>query len=162
MTKTLFIHGYESSGDGFKGVYLSQRFPHLFHPTFQGDLDQRMQALYQILEANETWTLIGSSFGGLMATRYACEFPEKVSRLILLAPALIAPYANSSLCHQRIEIPTLLIHGQNDDIVPLGDVLPVAQRLFQHLEFRLVDDDHLLHKTVESLDWQLILVRKTE
>lgn len=158
MPKLLFLHGYESSGHGFKAQFLRGLFPQIHTPTFSGELEERMEQLEQYIQINEKpdtlWTFIGSSFGGLMATFYAYQHPVKISRLILFAPALIEPYLPSELLDASIKIPTLIVHGQDDLVVPLEQVQSLAQKLFHQLEFRHVTDTHRLHATVRALDWE--------
>ncbi|TFH26996.1 MAG: alpha/beta hydrolase, partial [Promethearchaeota archaeon] len=88
----LFLHGYESSGQGFKGEFLRTQFPGIYTPTLTGELDPRFAQVDPIFNQHDSWVLIGSSFGGLMATLLAINYPQKVSRLILMAPALIPPF----------------------------------------------------------------------
>lgn len=49
-----------------------------------------IERIRQIL-GREKITLIGHSFGGFIATLYAAEFPNRVDRLILVAPAGVLP-----------------------------------------------------------------------
>lgn len=41
----------------------------------------------RVCSGQERLTLVGHSFGGFLATMYAAEFPERVEKLILVAPA---------------------------------------------------------------------------
>ncbi|NOX61141.1 MAG: alpha/beta fold hydrolase [Chloroflexi bacterium] len=153
----VFIHGLISSGQGFKGRFLRQRFPDMLTPDFPGDLDERMARLEQILAGSEErHILIGSSFGGLMAALYACARAEKVAKLILLAPALIYP-AFADNPPGPCPVPTVIFHGRRDDIVPLEPTRSLARQVFSHLRFHVVDDDHMLHQTVKRLDWEALL-----
>ena len=149
---TMFLHGLESSSQGNKARLLRSKIPGLVVPDFHGSFDDRMVQLAPHLEASDTWILVGSSFGGLMAAAFTCAHPERVRKLVLLAPALHHP-AFADAIWQPVQVPTVLIHGTQDDIVPPAPVLAIAQRVFHQLEVRIVDDDHRLQKTAESLDW---------
>ncbi|MHA1674923.1 MAG: alpha/beta hydrolase, partial [Promethearchaeota archaeon] len=98
--------------------------------------------------------LIGSSFGGLMATLLAIKHPQKVSRLILMAPALIPPYFSALDGNIRVSCPTTIIHGIDDEVVAFDQVKPIAEDLFTDLRYIAVADDHRLHRTTEELPWQ--------
>jgi len=56
-----------------------------------------------------------------------------------------------------VKIPVLLVHGKNDDVVPPGIVKAIAERVFENLEYRLVEDDHSLHVTFPQMDWSALL-----
>jgi predicted esterase len=56
-----------------------------------------------------------------------------------------------------VSVPTILIHGTADDVVPPGPVKTIARQLFTHLTCLVVDDDHRLGKAVHELDWNIIL-----
>ncbi len=157
MIKLIFLHGYESSGSGFKGTFFKRIFPYILTPTFSGDLQARMEQLHPIIDEKGPWTIIGSSFGGLMATQYASSNPSNVKNLILLAPALIPPFYPIDLKLNPIEIPTLIIHGKNDSVIPVATIQDISPKLFQTFEFRVVDDDHMLHQTVSDLDWNSLI-----
>jgi len=137
----MFIHGLESSGKGFKGVYLKKIIPEILTPDFieydqkksMNDLlEKRMVQLKSILKKKDLWILIGSSFGGLMGALYTLQNPKKVKKLILLAPYL-APSV--------------------DDVVQLKTSREQAYKLFTNIEYNSTDDDHMLHETVKKLDW---------
>lgn len=148
----IFIHGLMSSGKGYKGQLLRRALPGILTPDFSGDLDERMQQLAPILSSALDWTIIGSSFGGLMGALFTCSNPLRVSRLILLAPALTHPrFADSP--PKPIRVPTVVYHGRYDDLIPLAEARTLAEQVFSRLTFHDVDDDHRLHKTVEDLDW---------
>jgi pimeloyl-ACP methyl ester carboxylesterase len=134
-------------------------FPEILTPDFTGSLERRMAQLEPILADRSGLVLIGSSFGGLMATLFACQQPEQVRKLILLAPALIHPDFVAEP-PGPISIPTVIYHGQQDTVVPLEPVRTLAEQTFLNLTFHPVDDDHLLHKTVQALDWPALVTSR--
>lgn len=152
---TFFLHGLDSSGRGTKGSYFSENFPQVVCPDFSGGLPERLDTLAALCAEQEGLTLIGSSFGGLMATCFAITNPQKVKQLILLAPALnFAAYVPPE---NMIAIPTLLVIGTHDVVTPPRQVLPLARKTFSRLEERTVDDDHMLHRTFGTLPWQELI-----
>ena len=152
----LFIHGLLSSGQGFKARLLREIFPDILTPDFPGDLDERMAKLEAILAQGDDHILIGSSFGGLMAALYACAHPDRVKKLILLAPAL--PYhAFADDPPAPCSVPTIIFHGSQDAIVPLAQTRALAEQVFTNLQFTVVEDDHMLHETVQRLDWKALV-----
>ena len=147
-----------------KATLLRGLFPAILTPDFSGGLDERMQKLTTILDQPvgpvglrfTRWTIIGSSFGGLMGALYACRHPQQVVRLILLAPALIWPDF-AAQPPAPVAVPTVIYHGIRDEIVPLEPVRRLAQQVFQKLEFHEVDDDHGLYATVHRLEWEKVI-----
>ena len=86
----MFLHGQESSSRGTKASFLRGACPDIVTPDFRGSLAERLKALEDILAGQKNITLVGSSFGGLMATIYAMANPGRVDRMVLLAPALLS------------------------------------------------------------------------
>ena len=165
MQNIIFIHGLESSGKGFKGQLLRKEIAECIAPDFEEYnpnismellLKIRMEQLYAILKDKEPWVIIGSSFGGLMATLYTLKNPDKISKLILLAPYLLIPELNSKI-YSPVNVPVIIFHGKYDRIVSLRQTRSYAEKLFTNLKYNIVDDDHFLHKTVESVDWKLLI-----
>jgi pimeloyl-ACP methyl ester carboxylesterase len=152
----IFIHGLMSSGQGFKARFLRERLPDILTPDFPGDLDARMAKLTSILAEGEAHVLIGSSFGGLMAALYTCRHPRKVRKAILLAPALPFP-AFADDPPPPCDTPVIIYHGLRDTVVPLEPTRALAEKVFRNLEFHEVDDDHMLHETVQRLDWEALI-----
>ena len=151
----IFIHGLESSGSGYKGRFFKEIFPEILTPDFTGNFENRMELLRKILKGNQNITIIGSSYGGLMATKYAIDHPERVNKLILLAPAII--YENVIAENARVYTPTIIFHGIKDDVVDLNKTRELAQKIFKDLNFIEVDDDHFLHKTIHKIKWKELI-----
>jgi pimeloyl-ACP methyl ester carboxylesterase len=156
IKKLIFIHGLEGTSQGVKATLLRELFPEILIPDFTGGLDERLERLEEHLHGMNQWTIVGSSFGGLMGALYACRYPERVRKLILLAPALIWPdfAANPPA---PIALPVVVIHGERDNVIPIGVVRKLSEQVFMNLEFRVVDDDHGLYKTSHALDWHTLL-----
>jgi pimeloyl-ACP methyl ester carboxylesterase len=152
MTTRVFLHGLESSNQGTKSIYFREKFSDMIIPYFTGDLDTRMAKLNIILADKSELILVGSSFGGLMASLYAIDHEGRFKRLILLAPALHWIASNLDPL-PRISIPVQIYHGRNDDVVPLKKVEEIAKKIFQNLTFTVLDDDHFLHKHFSKIDW---------
>ncbi|MBU4457027.1 MAG: alpha/beta fold hydrolase [Nanoarchaeota archaeon] len=155
-TRLIFLHGFESSSQGEKAVLLRSLFPGISTPDFTGSLAERMAQLHSILGAKTGWTIIGSSFGGLMGALFTCQHPQQVRKLILLAPALSLPeFAEHP--HAPMDVPTIIIHGTQDEVVPLEPVRALAEKVFRNLDYHIVDDDHRLMKTAREIDWHALL-----
>jgi len=154
--RIIYLHGLESNSQTHKAALVRKIYPDLIVPDFTGSLDERMWQLYPILGNASNWTLIGSSYGGLMAALFSTRFPAQVRKQILLAPALILPEFAENL-PKPIDVPTIIIHGRQDEIVPVAIVKPLAEKVFRNLDYRLVNDDHRLHHTADGLDWKSIL-----
>ena len=153
----IFLHGLESSSQTYKASVIRQSYPELIVPDFTGPLEKRMQTLYPILGDRKDWTIIGSSFGGLMGAIFACEYPDQVQKLVLLAPALMLPQFAPYAGREPVPVPATIIHGTQDTVVPLEEVCEIAQKVFTNLKYEIVDDDHYLHVATDTLDWKTIL-----
>jgi pimeloyl-ACP methyl ester carboxylesterase len=154
--RILYLHGLESNSQTYKAALIRAVYPDLITPDFTGSLDERMEQLYPILGMESNWTLIGSSYGGLMSALFTTQHPAQVRKQILLAPALMLPEFAEHL-PAPVEVPTIIIHGRQDTIVPVVTNKPLAEKVFRNLEYRLVDDDHRLHQTAAALDWNALI-----
>jgi len=152
----IFLHGLESSGHGFKAKLLRSIFPAMLTPDFRGTLEERMEQLTPIMAERQSWIIVGSSFGGLMGALFACRHPQQVRKLVLLAPALTRPqFADAPPA--PIAVPVVAYHGRGDTVIPLEPTRALAERVFSNLTFHVVDDNHMLRATVQSIDWHTLL-----
>lgn len=161
MNNVIFIHGLESSGHGFKGNLFRERIPGCLTPDLKAFdphipyhelLKKRMQELVEILKKRKIWKLIGSSFGGLIGSLFTLKNPDKVEKLILLAPLLDVPELKPSKFN-AVDTPVIIFHGKKDDVISVKPTKRRAKKLFTNFTYNIVDDDHMLHPTVEKLDW---------
>ena len=155
MTTRIFLHGLDSSGSGTKGTYFAGRYPDMLRPDFHGTLQERMNQLDQLISRYHELIAVGSSFGGLMAVLLAIAQPDRVKRLILLAPAL--NFHEYRIPDRKIDTETLVVIGRNDVVTPPDIVIPAARATCSNLQIKVVDDDHLLHTTYRDLDWDALL-----
>lgn len=156
MIHRIFIHGLESSNQGTKAVFFREKYPDMILPTFEGPLTARMEQLNRILAGKSEIRIVGSSFGGLMATLFAMGDPSQVARMVLLAPA-IHMIESAPGKKEKVGIPVSIYHGTEDTVIPLSEVQHMAPSIFSDLLFNVVDDDHFLHKTFKALDWDTLL-----
>lgn len=154
MTTPYFLHGLESSGKGTKGTFLKEHFPTIECPDFKGTLRERLDQFELICQGQNDLLLIGSSYGGLMGTCFAINQPNRVHRLVLLAPAL--NFEGYKPPKTQVAIPTILIVGKYDDICPPDSVLPLAEKTFSEMDVTVANDNHMLHNTFREIDWNAI------
>ena len=155
-SKMIYLHGLESTSQSGKARQFAEKFPGMITPDFIGSFEERMKQLKPILGRKKNWTIIGSSFGGLMGASFTLDHPTQVRKLILLAPALLLePFASRLLT--PVSVPTIIVHGTEDDVVPLEPVREIAEKVFTYLAYRIVDDGHRLQKAFEELNWEDIL-----
>jgi len=155
--RLIYLHGRDSDSNSGKARQFREWFPGMLTPDFTGSLEARMSQLYPILSDKTDWTIIGSSFGGLMGAVFTLDHPSQVRKLILLAPALMLEPLASLSNPKPASVPTIVIHGTLDTVVPLEPVRKIAQKLFTNVKYHVVEDDHRLHKSVHELDWNSIL-----
>jgi pimeloyl-ACP methyl ester carboxylesterase len=157
MANTLvFIHGLESTSQGTKGQFFHQNFPSMLIEDYSGDFAERMRKLSGVLSGRDNFIMVGSSYGGLMAAQFAIQNESRVKKLILLAPALNLPEFSPSE-QKTLDLPVIIYHGTDDNIVDPYVVKNIAGKVFHQLEHHLVDDDHSLHNTFPTIDWNKLL-----
>jgi pimeloyl-ACP methyl ester carboxylesterase len=95
----IYLHGFASSSHSGKATYLGERLrglglevvtPDLNLPDFSTLTVTRMLAQVKAIvdAAPGPVTIFGSSLGGYVAVNAAAERPDRIARLVLLAPAL--------------------------------------------------------------------------
>jgi len=117
LAKTFFALGYAAVRFNFRGTGASEG-------AFDGGEGETADALAALVHARERVgdlpvVLAGFSFGGFVAARVAqLVVPERV---VLVGPAVRRfPVAD-------VPADTIVVHGEDDDIVPLADVLAWAR-----------------------------------
>lgn len=197
----LYLHGFASSPSSKKGTAFERHYAprgvaldrlDLRVPTFP---NLRLSAMIEVTRAaiggeRDRAVVIGSSLGGLTATRTA-ERDPRVAALVLMAPAFqLAQRWRSQLGEdawatwQRtnalevtdrttgkpahvpfdfmtdvlaidqdfpdIRVPTLIVHGVNDDVVPVDHSRRFAAGK-RHVRLVEVDDDHELAASIPRI-----------
>jgi pimeloyl-ACP methyl ester carboxylesterase len=200
----LFLHGFASSARSTKAQYLDQKLgmfsdvvfraidfcptPKDFeYMTTTGLLNRLRQ--YVLDHALERFSIIGSSYGGLIAVQYAHRFGS-IEKMLLLAPGL--RWLSGGLSEEELTqwkeagtvpvfhpafaeelpvrhdlqvdglgylqpvhptVPTMIIHGQRDAAVPIGDSQQYALKYPDKVQLVAVDADHDLNSYL-PLIWE--------
>jgi hypothetical protein len=174
--RTLYLHGFASSSKSTKAGYFADRLrahgvelecPDFNEPDFRTMTMTRMLAQLEavLARSQQPATLIGSSLGGTLAVLGAAHFASLVSRLVLMAPAVmfakprhhLLPPERVQAWHDRGSLP-FFHYGYNeerpldvafyDDSLqydPFGAAFEQPTLIFQGRNDRSVDP-----KTVES------------
>ena len=149
----IFSHGKESGPSGVKisalmSVCDEQRIDSI-SIDYRGIEDPEIRAnkLRDAIKGIDTPViLVGSSMGSYVSLR-ACN-SEQVTGLFLMAPAVFMPgYDNTDISPGDRQ--TLVIHGWQDDIVPVDNALRFASEY--GTELLVLNDDHVLRHSLERL-----------
>lgn len=117
LAKTFFALGYAAVRFNYRGVGKSQG-------SFDDGEGETADALAALAEARSRvgelpLVAAGFSFGGYIASRVAAQTP--VERSVLVGPAV------GRFPVGEVAADTIVIHGEEDDVVPLADVLAWAR-----------------------------------
>lgn len=156
----ILSHGFESGPDATKVAALAEAaerggWSHA-RPDYTdldakreaselGDVAARLQRLLGLAEtaaANGPLVLAGSSLGAWISARVSLQVP--VAGLFLMAPPVgmgpAPPLAAAA-------VPTWIVHGWDDELIPAGEVIDWARR--RKAQLTLVNDGHRLAEHVE-------------
>ncbi|MGB0638111.1 MAG: alpha/beta hydrolase [Myxococcota bacterium] len=147
MVPIVFAHGLEGHPEGTKVQWLKKQGFDVLAPDGQGlVLQDRLVDLERETRRGGV-LLVGSSYGGLAAAWLAHQYPDRFVGLLLLAPALHhtePPVVDAALLTAPVTIPTRVIHGVSDDIVPIDVSRRYCQQSGSHTHLVEVDDGHRL------------------
>lgn len=196
-----YLHGFASGPRSKKGRFLQAQFQHLGISLKMLDLNQpsfetlTITSQLAVLEENLSQgpaTLLGSSFGGLLAVLQAMR-DARIEKLVLMAPAFqfvqgwqqhlgeaaIAKWritGTLSIYHYGYgakrtlkpdilddaalydenqlnrPIPTLILHGNQDTVIPVERSYAFAQGR-SYVNLKIFDTDHSM-ESVLGLLWQ--------
>lgn len=153
-TTVCFCHGRESGPWGTKIRRLArvaEQFGcRVISPDDRDTLDpdERVRRLETLAaDIPGPLLLVGSSMGGYVAAAAARQLQPL--GLFLLAPAIGLPgYALTDPAPQSTHL--IIVHGWDDTIVPVGNVLRYAEA--QRAELHLLPDDHLLQNRLDRIE----------
>lgn len=97
--RAVYLHGFASSPSSSKATFLSRKLcehgietdvPDLNRPEFSTlTITRMLEQTEALIEATaDPIVLIGSSLGGFVAVNAAVRWPERIQKVVLLAPAL--------------------------------------------------------------------------
>lgn len=111
--------GYRAARFNFRGIGKSEGA----WDEGRGEIDDALAVLAAVREEYEPLVLAGFSFGAYVTTQAALRLPEpqRAQRLVLVGPA------TSRFNTANVPADTLVIHGEQDDVVPLSSVLDWAR-----------------------------------
>jgi alpha/beta superfamily hydrolase len=157
----ILAHGFESGPDATKVTALDAVARRLGwsceRPDFTdldgmrevsalGDVPARLQRLLELARAASTrapLVLAGSSLGAWIAGRVSLQVP--VAGLFLMAPPITLDATHPL---EAARVPTSIIHGWDDELIPAADVIGWAQP--RRAQLLLVEDSHRLSMHVDA------------
>jgi len=150
----VFSHGQESGPWGTKIKIMASLASSLDCDVssidYQGIKEPQDRVAKLIKECSdipEPICLVGSSMGGFVAT--AAAYDVKAIGLFVLAPAYFIQGFDHSLI-KSIDIPMEIVHGWNDNIVPVENSIRYAQS--QHAKLHILDGDHGLTDNIQEIN----------
>jgi predicted esterase len=120
---------------------------------YQGIADPSARVEKLLAEASvidDTLVLVGSSMGGHVATAAAAEL--NAAGLFVLAPAYFIP-GYEELTPAPPDVPICIVHGWNDDIVPVENSIRFAASC--NAELHILDSDHRLTANIDEINYYL-------
>ena len=157
MTTVVFSHGQESGPWGTKIRAMSELVKRLGCQCdsidYQGIADptERVDKLLAECAAiDDSLVLVGSSMGGHVATAAAAEL--RAAGLFVLAPAYFVP-GYEELTPTPPDMPICIVHGWNDDVVPVENSIRFAAAC--NAELHLLDSDHRLTANIDEINYYL-------
>ena len=168
MTQLIYLHGKDSSPDGFRARYLREHFPQILVPALTPDVLERRAALETLIEPGAV--LIGSSLGGMSALDYVGRHPGRVRAMVLLAPAVgfIDPVYRTPEITAFVDsltipggMPCTVIAARGDEVIPLASIEALIARSPDPslIDYHQVDDVHLL-RSEEALQLMIAAARR--
>lgn len=156
IASILFFHGKESGPFGGKYRALSEEWV-VDSPDFQDmDIWERLEFIEDYTFGMENLVVVGSSYGGLLATMLFARHPERFRGYVLAAPALYEAHEDAMEVIDKVPDLARVIHGTHDDIVPIESVRSFCERF--GVDMVEVEDGHrlkghrdLLVETVKEL-----------
>ena len=155
----ILSHGFESGPDATKVTALADVAERLGwtheRPDYTdldamrdvsplGDVAARLARLHaRIAAAHGPVVLAGSSLGAWISGRASLE--ADVRGLFLMAPPIRLDAAHP---FDAAPVPTSIVHGWDDELIPAGDVVQWAQS--HRATLLLVDDAHRLSASVDA------------
>ena len=117
LAKAFFALGYVTARPNFRGVGASEGR----HDQGRGETEDLMAVAAHLKRQYGDLPLVlaGFSFGSFVQTRVASRLPPQ--RMVLVAPAV------SRFPTEAVPPDTLVVHGEQDDVVPLAAVLDWAR-----------------------------------
>lgn len=139
--RVLFVHGLMSSPGGRKARYLAERFEALTPQMETGDFPGCLETQRRAIESHRPDVIVGSSFGGAVVVELLRRGEWRGPTLLLAQAALkVDPEAQLPP-----DLPVLLVHGRQDEVVPLehsqrlAATSPLARLIETEDEHRLVE-----------------------
>jgi pimeloyl-ACP methyl ester carboxylesterase len=149
----VFSHGKESGPWGSKITAMAAMVRELDlrveSVDYRGidDPGKRVDKLISVgLDIGEPMVLVGSSMGGHVSAAAASRL--KARALFLLAPAFYMP-GFERYTPQDISVPTAIVHGWKDEIVPVENSIRWAREHAAALH--VLSSDHRLEDQIETI-----------
>ena len=150
----VFSHGQESGPWGTKikimaslASSLSCDVSSIDYQGIKEPQDRVAKLIKECSGISEPICLVGSSMGGFVAT--AAAYDVRAIGLFVLAPAYFIQGFDHSLI-KSIDIPMEIVHGWNDNIVPVENSIRYAQS--QHAKLHILDGDHGLTDNIQEIN----------
>jgi pimeloyl-ACP methyl ester carboxylesterase len=153
--QVIISHGLQSSPEATKATALAERaralgwsveipdYRDLDAASQLGDVLGRITRLHDLANGRSPLVLAGSSMGAFISARVSLLLP--VRGLFLMAPPTQLQGYDIRL--EAAHVPTRVVHGWHDELIPATEVVRWAQPRADHLT--LVDDSHRLAAHVE-------------
>lgn len=153
-----FSHGQESGpwGSKIKSMAatvrkLGCRAESVDYQGIADPSDRVNKLIAECANVEEPLVLVGSSMGGHVATAAAAQVGAV--GLFVLAPAYYMP-GYESLTPPAPDIPITIVHGWNDDVVPVENSIRFAKEC--NASLHILDADHRLTAKIDDINGLLI------
>jgi predicted esterase len=157
MTTVIFSHGQESGPWGTKIQAMAETVKSIGCESdsidYQGiadPTDRVNKLIAECRDIDDRLVLVGSSMGGHVATAAAASL--NAAGLFVLAPAFFME-GHEDLTPTAPDIPICIVHGWDDDIVPVENSIRFAALC--KAELHILDSDHRLTANIDEINYYL-------